>query len=86
MIFNKSFRGHRSLWAMSFFAQQDTFIFINSESNFMPAGVCGIVMRRSYFPVPIETDFRGCESCRRNAANYARTTKMRKGFVIEIIV
>ncbi len=52
----------------------------------MPAGVCGIVMRRSYFPVPIETDFRGCESCRRNAANYARTTKMRKGFVIEIIV
>ena len=65
---------------------QNTFIFINSESNFMPAWVCGIVMRWSYFSMPIETDFRGREACRRNAANYARTTKMRKGFVIEIIV
>lgn len=36
--------------------------------------------------MPIETDFRGCEACHRNAASYAHTTKMRKGFVIEIIV
>ena len=52
----------------------------------MPAWVCGIVMRWSYFSMPIETDFRGREACRRNAANYARTTKMRKGFVNEILV
>ena len=52
----------------------------------MPTWIYGIVMRRSYFPVTIETDFRGREACRRNAANCARTTKMRKGFVIEIIV
>lgn len=52
----------------------------------MPAWVCGIVMRWSYFPMPIDTDFRGCEACRRNAANCVYTTKMRKGFVIEIIV
>ncbi len=51
----------------------------------MPAWVSDIVMRR-LFSEPIETDFRGREACRRNAANYARTTKMRKGFVIEIIV
>ena len=36
--------------------------------------------------MPIDTDFRGCEACRRNAANCVHTTKMRKGFVIEIIV
>lgn len=52
----------------------------------MPVWVCGIVMRRSCFSATIETDFKGREVCHRNAANYARTTKMRKGFVIEIIV
>mgnify|MGYP004526464193 CR=1 FL=1 len=30
------------------FVRQDTFIFINSESNFMPARVCDIVMRRLF--------------------------------------